>query len=269
MSGFLFIAMLTVITHDAEADWKRHSVEKDYIARGTVKDIFGRDFALYADDTNLVTGCIRTMRAMLHSIQREGALYGLFLNMSKTVLIRAGQARQVMPRLLDYLKKIPIHQVDFERTLGFDIGPLVMPRDTVRKRGSAMLGAMEQYKMVWQSDLPQKTKLERYESLVVSKGILGLHVLSALPTDFAYLEYIHVRCLRRILGIPAPYISRVSNAAVRDRVATVMNKRSALHEPLQCRVRRNQMKLLGHILRRPYHHPDRLCIFEPNNDLEP
>ena len=29
------------------------------------------------------------------------------------------------------------------------------------------------------------------------------------------------------------------------------------------------MKLLGHILRRPYDHPDRLCIFEPNDDLEP
>ena len=163
---------------------------------------------------------------MLHAKQREGALYGLFLNISKTFLIRAGQARQVVPKLLDYFKKIPIPQVDFERTLGFNIGPLVMPRDTVRKRGNAMLGAMEQYTIVWQSDLPQKTKLERYESLVVSKGIWGLHVLSALPTDFGYLEYIHVRCLRRILGIPAPYISRVSNAAMRDRVATGMNKKS-------------------------------------------
>ena len=27
--------------------------------------------------------------------------------------------------------------------------------------------------------------------------------------------------------------------------------------------------LLGHILRRPYDHPDRLCIFGPNDELEP
>ena len=39
-------------------------------------DALGRDFSLYADDKNLVTAGIRTMRAMLHSIQREGALYG-------------------------------------------------------------------------------------------------------------------------------------------------------------------------------------------------
>ena len=29
------------------------------------------------------------------------------------------------------------------------------------------------------------------------------------------------------------------------------------------------MKLLGHILRRPYDHPDRLSIFQPNDALEP
>ena len=69
-----------------------------------------------------------------------------------------------------------------------------------------------------------------------------------------------MRCLRRSLGISAAFISRVSNAAVRDR---------AHAELLQCRVRRIQMRLLGHILRRPYDHPDRHSICEPNDELEP
>ena len=47
MSGFLFIATLTAIMHDAEEDWKRSTIEKDYIARDTVKDILGRDFLRY------------------------------------------------------------------------------------------------------------------------------------------------------------------------------------------------------------------------------
>ena len=34
--------------------------------------------------SNLVTACIRTMRAILFAIQRESSLYGLFLNISKT-----------------------------------------------------------------------------------------------------------------------------------------------------------------------------------------
>ena len=64
---------------------------------------------------------------MLHAIQRESALYGLFLNISKTFLIRAAQALSVSPRLLDDFEKVPIPQVDFERTLGFDIGPCKTP----------------------------------------------------------------------------------------------------------------------------------------------
>ena len=260
MSGYLFICLLTVIMTDAETAWTAEAEEKDYIARNTVKEVLGRDFSLYADDTNLVTACIRTMRAMLHAIQREGSLYGLFLNIKKTFLIRAGCARRASPRLLDYFQKIPIPHVDSERTLGFDIGPFVQPRDILRKRGKAMLGAMEKYKAVWASDLTLKTKLELFESLVVNKGIWGLHVLAVLDLDFSNLEYIYARCLKRILNIPAAYISRTSHAAVRVKAKV---------EPLQCKVRRNQLKLLGHILRRPVDHPDRLVIFQPDNHLIP
>ena len=123
-----------------------------------------------------------------------------------------------------------------------------------------MLGAMEKYKAVWASDLTLKTKLERFEALVVNKGIWGLHVLAVLDLDFSNLEYIYARCLRRILNIPAAYISRTSHAAVRVKAKV---------EPLQCKVRRNQLKLLGHILRRPVDHPDRLGIFQPDNHLIP
>ena len=88
MSGYLFIALLTVIMKDTEEKWTQEADEKDFVARNTVKEILGLDFALYADDSNLFTGCIRTMRAMLHAIQRERALYGLFLNISDFFYLR-------------------------------------------------------------------------------------------------------------------------------------------------------------------------------------
>ena len=140
------------------------------------------------------------------------------------------------------IRKSRVPKSTFEWTLGFDIGPLVLLLDTLRKRGGAMLGAMKRFKLVWQSDLPYKTKLDEYGSLVVNKNIWGLPLLATLPTDFAFLEDVHARCLRRILGIPAAYISLVTNATVRD-IARV--------ESLQRRVRRTRLKLLGHILRRP------------------
>ena len=67
-----------------------------------------------------------------------------------------------------------------------------------------MLSAMDQHKFVWQSDLPHEIRLERYDTLVVGKGIWGLCALPALPTDFYYLKYIdglpeaHPRCPRGI-----------------------------------------------------------------------
>ena len=56
----------------------------------------------------------------------------------------------------------------FVHTLGFDIGPLVLPSRApksrvaqffLRKRGGAMLGAIEKHKLFWTSDLPLQRKL--------------------------------------------------------------------------------------------------------------
>ena len=58
---------------------------------------------------------------------------------------------------------------------------------------------------MWQSELPARDKLRKYESLVINKGIWGLHLLALKPSDFAHLEYIHTRCIRRILKIKAAY----------------------------------------------------------------
>ena len=256
ISCYLFICLLTVIMLDAEDSWIQTAEERDFVARNDVKNVLGKDFSIYADDSNLLNGCVRTIRCMLHSIQKEASYYGLFLNVGKAFLIRVGAAGRIMPVLKELFHGAVVQCVDFARTLGFDIGPLVLPSDTLRRRGWAMIGAMEKYKLVWTSDLPQQRKLERFDSLVVNKGIWGLHLLSAI--DFSFLEYIYARCLRRILKIPAAFISRISHATVRS---------TAKVEPLQCKVRRRQMKLLGHILRRPPDHPDRLCLFEPDNHL--
>ena len=72
-------------------------------------------------------------------------------------------------------------------------------------RGRSMLSRMNQYKAIWQSELPARDKLRKYESLVINKGTWGLHLLALKPSDFAHLEYIHTRCIRRILKIKAAY----------------------------------------------------------------
>ena len=105
-----------------------------------------------------------------------------------------------------------------------------------------------------------KKKIEKYKALVLSKGIWGLHLLPLTESNLAHLEYMHCRSLRRILKLKAAYISRVSNSEVRKRAKcpTIMQT-----------VRQKQLALLGHILRRPFHDPDRLACFEPDTTCTP
>ena len=87
-----------------------------------------------------------------------------------------------------------------------------------------------------------------------------MHLLALKNSDFKHLDYIHVRCLRRILGITVAFYSRISNAEVLRRAGA---------ECLEAYIRRKQLALLGHLLRRDPDHPDRLVCFEPNTDLQP
>ena len=45
--------------------------------------------------------------------------------------------------------------------------------------------------------------------------------------------------------------------------------RLAKAETLECQIRRRQLKLLGHVLRKDASDADRLCCFQPNTPLQP
>ena len=257
LSCLLFICVLSVIFYDAERAWKQagaHITDRDRVI-----EAFGREIAKYADDSNLFSCDPAALQIVLHELQREARRYGLELSIDKTWLILVGAARDNPPALTD-LDGRPVRVTDSHRTLGFSVGQTSRTSAQVRQRGGSMLSTMNQYKLVWRSTLSLKQKVDRYFSLVVAKGIWGLHLLTLLPADFSYLEYIHARCLRRILGIRAAYYSRVSNDAVRRR---------ANAPRLEATIRRRQLLFLGSTLRRAEDHPDRLACFQPGSDLRP
>ena len=260
LSCFLFIALLTVIFLDAEPIWRARAARENLTELDTLRKLVGRDFCKYADDANLLNTCLRSIRAMLHAIQVEAAYYGLMLNLLKTFLVRAGGAEQLRaPNLRDFYGS-QVQVVNFEKTLGFDLGPMVFPKDVCWKRGSTMLHAMNQYKLIWTSPLSLKKKIEKYYAFVVSKGTWGLHLLTLRNLHYDHLEYIHVRNLRRILGIKSSYYSRISNAEV---------LRLANAGTIAQVIVKKQLNLFGHILRREPTHPDRLVLFQPTNALQP
>ena len=71
--------------------------------------------------------------------------------------------------------------VPFERKLGFDLGPLMLPHGVVRSRGNALLTSMNQYKLVWQSDLALNRPVFLSGRV---KGHLGPAPVSGAPGGF-------------------------------------------------------------------------------------
>jgi len=243
--------------HDAKETWS-HDPQYDTLFEET----FGFDHVLYADDTNLLSPTARSVRAMLHAVEEEAGRYGFQLNkvMDKTTLLRLGAARQIPPPLIRAKNGTQIREKEMDTTLGFPLGQNATNRRMVNTRAAAMRKAMNDFKLIWTSRLSIKQKVEKYKSLVLSKGIWGLHLLALGKTEIKKMEYHHARCIRRILGIKASYVSRISNEEVLKR-AGVPSFKSFL--------RQKQYMLLGHIMRLPEQHPDWRVCFRPGTQCEP
>ena len=97
-------------------------------------------------------------------------------------------------------------------------------------------------------------------ALVWNKGRWSLHLFLLSPTLIRTIDGSQASFLRRILKVPASFISRVSHKTVRRRCSTLR---------FSTFIFRSQLRWLGHILRKPPDHPLRLVLFQPHTDLEP
>ena len=117
---------------------------------------------------------------------------------------------------------------------------------------------MNNYKVIWQSELTVKKKVETYSALVWSKGRWSLHLLPMSKVNRKVIDGAQARHLRRITGIPAAYISRISHKKVRKKAKA---KRASTD------ILRAQLRWFGHILRKPTEDPLRTILFGPHNNL--
>ena len=91
----------------------------------------------------------------------------------------------------------------------------------IRIRAGVMQGAMNQYKQVWRSNKPIKDKINKMNALVWNKGRWSLHLFPLSPTLIRTIDGSQARFLRRILKVPASFISRVSHKTIRRRCSTL------------------------------------------------
>ena len=95
-------------------------------------------------------------------------------------------------------------------------------------------------------------RLELFHALVVSRLLYGLSTVWLAQAQRRRLDGFYCRCLRRVLGIPAAFFSRVSNKQVFDKAGVL---------PLSDQVLMRQLILLGKAGRSPPDSLVRRCVF--------
>jgi len=90
--------------------------------------------------------------------------------------------------------------------------------------------------------IPPGRKVQIFNAAVVSGLLYGLSSMWLNTQQQRQLDGIQARCLRNLLRIPHPWISRVSNKAALER---------AKQQPLTTQLRVQQLLLLGRVARAP------------------
>ena len=98
------------------------------------------------------------------------------------------------------------------------------------------------------SSLSQRWKLKVYRTVVIPILTYGLGVESLSQPELQRLDGIHARFLRRVLGIPTTYYTKIIDPTAHTTTNAEVLQQSHT-SPLTDYVATEQLKLLGHILR--------------------
>ena len=104
-----------------------------------------------------------------------------------------------------------------------DLGGLISNDGRVDAELSRRIGfasaEFKEIKQAWSNAiLTRSRKLEFFQTFVMSRLQYGLCTTLLVKSQRRRLDGFHARCLRRILGIPPSFLSRVSNANVFSRM---------------------------------------------------
>ena len=147
---------------------------------------------------------------MTETVATVGAEYGLELHWVKTVLLRVRCAG------------VPVDPAGNEVTakesviyLGGHLSADGDPRAEVSKRMGSVWAGFLALERIWRhAKITKRRKHDIYTACIVPKLMYGLGTLWLPTAGGRRLDSFQIRCLRRVYGIPRPYIARVTNEEV-------------------------------------------------------
>jgi hypothetical protein len=246
LSPFLFGIVMTVLMHDAKGMLSEGA--KLACQRSELEDV------LFADDTLLIGSHGPHIEEYMAAVERAGLEYGLQIHWGKVGLVAIG-------------RHAPVHAPAGEEIKMQD--SMVYLGSTIHKDGkfaseiSRKIGAaharFRSLQPIWQSrSIAKRRKLELFDSFIFSKLKYGVASAWLSAADLRRLDGFQAACLRKLLKVPPPYISRVSN----ERIRTMAGQ-----TPLSEQIRHSQLALLKAVLNDPSKSVLRDVAFAKKSDL--
>ena len=127
--------------------------------------------------------------------------------------------------------------------------------EVLRRIGAATGDFRALQKMWGHASIGKKRKLQLLHALVASKLQYSLSTLWLVSAQLRRIDGFYARCIRPILGIPASFVSRVSNTSVFAKA-----RLTAMSEQVKVR----QLVLMGKVARSPGDSPLRRDVFVGN-----
>jgi hypothetical protein len=150
---------------------------------------------------------------LARAVERAGAQYGLALHWGKTQALSIGTSQKL--RRPD---GSPIEDSGSMLYLGAQISGDGRVDSELSRRIGLAAGEYRALQKLWgHTSVTAKEKLSCLQTFVISKLVYGLGTCWFCKAQRRRLDGFYVRCIRRILHIPAAYYSRISNHTVLQR----------------------------------------------------
>jgi len=204
-------------------------------SKSKTREVLIRDM-LFSDDAALATHSEEQLQSLMNRFSTACDLFSLMISLKKTQVMCQGTAIPSSIHIQDHQLEV-VNQFTYLGSTATNNLSLDVELD--RRIGKAASTLSKLSKKVWENNqLTSNTKIAVYKACVVSTLLYGSESWTTYTSQERKLQVLHLRCLRRILGIS--WQDKVTNNDVLSRAGI---------PSMYTLLRQRRLRWLGHVRR--------------------
>ena len=236
---------MTVLMTDAQSILSQEA--QLAVSNNSLEDV------LFADDTLLISTSAKHLQEYMAAVEQCGRQYGLEIHWGKVHYVPVSSEQCV---------KSPAGETIQPKESMIYLGATIHGDGRFGSEVSRKIGAAkEAFKFlhaIWKhSRITKHRKVQLFEALILSKLRYATASAWLLKAELRRLDGFQAHCLRQILNVPSPYVSRISNKCILERCNA---------QQLSYTIQAKQQRLREEVMSSPTKQPLRQATFI--NDTE-